>query len=599
MKEKNIHSSTTEELEDDFGMDEDSSEEEGQGKVKEEKFLIQGIPQEGDAVGNGNEKVKCKYDSGKGLLYSEQYQSIMRDLDREVSGDQGSGSLESLYKVEESASTITTSSATTSTTASASTTGTVNKKSADERDKMGFILECNKLLNEIEEETIEIYDSIVVKYESKFPELKSIASSKLQYAKLILIIDHHDSFETVLKELEKIVTENQKKTLAMRWPSRKTLTEEIWKQIEKECQDLVTLCNAKDRISLYLSSRIKLIAPNLCQLLGPEVAVPLLGHVGSLTALVKLPAGNLAGIGMEKVSQPNMNYSSIPNNKSKGTLSQCDILQPETCPEDFKKKCLRLIEYATSKAAKFDLSGGRPDGDYGQELRDGIYEKIDKFLAPTEFLADTAMKIPNHLRKTRRGGWKARGRKRKFGGVRKLDELNQKQFGRAVALDDIYYSAAANDGDEEEDYLFENDLIADTQDTKTKDKIRRIQREEAQKRNERQPHNNKKNKNNQPEKVETELDVDFTNNHLVHQILNDDGGIKTSGSASALSSFTTGNASSASALSLGMQSTISYLPNGTTEVSNPFASNFRKKRVEEANAKWFSDDTGFQSQKPK
>ena len=162
----------------------------------------------------------------------------------------------------------------------------------------------------------------------------------------------------------------------------------------------------------------------------------------------------------------------------------------------------------------------------------------------------------------------------------------------------MFYSAAANEGDDEEDYIFDNDLIADTQDARTKEKMRRIEKADAQRQKERRDANKKKEKKSQQETGGTELDADFDNNHILHQMLHYDmpGGQRSLGNASTLS---LGMQSSMSSSLSGVQSSISSSFPGISNRGNPLSNILQKKKIDEANAKWFSDTTNGQEGKPK
>ena len=583
---------TLDELENDFGMDEDDFEEDENLDQKQEKSNTSSY-----ISGNHNND----FDS-KRIISSVRYQNIIQILN----------------KITDEANNINNSNDEQNESSGRYPNDHIDKDINDERmkikrrqdlgekvDEKTLVLDCNKLVSEMEDEIMEIYEWITSKYDPELSELKSIASSTVQYAKLVLLIHEYITFEKAPKKLREIITQAQERKLILfvnQKYHKRQISEEMWEKIKSKCEDLITIHDSKEHISLYLKKQMRLVAPNLCQLLGPEVAVPFLGHAGGLLELVKIPAGNLASIGSVKMSQrKNYDVTSADNNLGNctGTLTLCDILN-DSPSKDFNKKCLRLIEYAASKAAKCDLSGTRPDGSYGQELRDGIYTKMDQFSAPKDTLIEKALPIPGNKRTARRGGWKARGKKRKTEYVRKLDELTKKRA--PVSYDDLYYQAAENDGDEEEDYIFDNDIVAVTLDEKTKAKVRRLQIEEAHKQAERRNKNPKKDKKAVQGQEETEIDADFSSDHFVHQILHSNlsrGQRYLENATNQSLGMQSSMSSSLSGIQSGMSSSLSGMQSSISLGSNPLSNSLQQKKMDDANAKWFGNVSGKQREDSK
>merc|ERR1711934_614282 len=65
-------------------------------------------------------------------------------------------------------------------------------------------------------------------------------------------------------------------------------------------QRMVRLAEFRQKLSIYLADKMKLVAPNLSTLLGDTVAARLISKAGSLTNLAKAPASTVQILGAEK-----------------------------------------------------------------------------------------------------------------------------------------------------------------------------------------------------------------------------------------------------------------------------------------------------------
>merc|ERR1712142_265538 len=63
---------------------------------------------------------------------------------------------------------------------------------------------------------------------------------------------------------------------------------------------VIGLTEYRKELSVYLQSKMKIVAPNLGTLIGDTVAARLISHAGSLTNLAKCPASTVQILGAEK-----------------------------------------------------------------------------------------------------------------------------------------------------------------------------------------------------------------------------------------------------------------------------------------------------------
>merc|ERR1711939_341254 len=70
--------------------------------------------------------------------------------------------------------------------------------------------------------------------------------------------------------------------------------------IDNFADQVVKLSAMRTTLSEYLKSKMDVVAPNLCTLIGEIIGARLIAHAGSLTNLAKYPASTVQILGAEK-----------------------------------------------------------------------------------------------------------------------------------------------------------------------------------------------------------------------------------------------------------------------------------------------------------
>jgi RNA processing factor Prp31 len=63
------------------------------------------------------------------------------------------------------------------------------------------------------------------------------------------------------------------------------------------CKEMTQLYDHKIKLLLYLESRMHIVAPNVCEIIGPKVTSKLISAAGGILELSRIPACNLLVIG--------------------------------------------------------------------------------------------------------------------------------------------------------------------------------------------------------------------------------------------------------------------------------------------------------------
>lgn len=181
----------------------------------------------------------------------------------------------------------------------------------------------------------------------------------------------------------------------------KSLLKEMAKDIRNEDKDIlfmtVQLINSKkrlyERLEGYLADKMKILAPNLREILGDRLCYKIIHKAGGLLNLCLYPSSTVQLLGAEKAL-----FISLKMKKQTpkyGLLYQLDYLK-----ENQGRMC-RYIAAKCSLAARIDYFSDERCNEYGKELRRLIDKKIksNKSKAKIETSAEVIKKIHDRLKK--------------------------------------------------------------------------------------------------------------------------------------------------------------------------------------------------------
>ena len=131
--------------------------------------------------------------------------------------------------------------------------------------------------------------------------------------------------------------------------SGKPLNQNDLNKLNLACEQLIKL--NKDRILIldYISTRMNLIAQNVCALVGSNVAAKIITAVGGIVELSKMPASNILVLGAKK---QNLAGFSTAGKLHMGYLAE--IEEVKKTPEDFKRQAMRRFSNKIALAARID-----------------------------------------------------------------------------------------------------------------------------------------------------------------------------------------------------------------------------------------------------
>ncbi|CCD25905.2 U4/U6-U5 snRNP complex subunit PRP31 NDAI_0G01290 [Naumovozyma dairenensis CBS 421] len=288
----------------------------------------------------------------------------------------------------------------------------------------------NEITHIIKHELQKIYHYLRFLYSKKFNELDTITSSQLQYARIVKIFESHQDLSSGelnnLFENEAKLTKEQIIVLNISMKSSFDISFKLDHQKQKEIlksTDMITTLSAlQELITHYITSNISHIAPNLCALIGSQIAALLISHAGSILDLSQIPSCNLASIGKSK-HQSHELHTSLSGVRQEGYIYDCDLIQDQ--PSENHKQMLRMVCAKASLAARVDAGSKthKGDGTLGQNWKNELLEKIQKLKEPPNQSAVKPLPIPEDKPKKKRAGRKFRKYKQQF----ELSHLRQLQ----------------------------------------------------------------------------------------------------------------------------------------------------------------------------
>lgn len=141
-------------------------------------------------------------------------------------------------------------------------------------------------------------------YSYHFPELVKIVPESLMYAKVTQVIK--DRKEMTDEKEEKLVdiVQDEVKAKNIVKAAKSSMGIDIslddLKNVGIFAARVIALAEYRKRMSEYLTTKMKDVAPNLATLIGDQVGARLIAHAGSLTNLAKAPASTVQILGAEK-----------------------------------------------------------------------------------------------------------------------------------------------------------------------------------------------------------------------------------------------------------------------------------------------------------
>lgn len=292
-----------------------------------------------------------------------------------------------------------------------------------------LIVASNEFSFQIDNDVVRLNRLLRDLYSTRFPELEQLVPNAMEFAKVVNLIGNQTeiskvSFEGIIPPhtimVIKITATNSAGTL---------LNASQLEKVNSACSATFTLEEYKRKLYEYVASRMTSIAPNICVLIGADLAARILALAGGLIPLSRMPAGNIQLLGQSKKSG-----AEFTRQNHAGLIYSCEIVRKT--PTEFRNKAGRYVASKLALLARVDAYHEIADSSLGESYRNEILKKLDKIQEPPPLKAMKALPVPQETRKKRRGGQRHRKLKERFE-VTDLAKLkNRVKFGEAQQEDE-------------------------------------------------------------------------------------------------------------------------------------------------------------------
>ncbi|ROT37013.1 Nop domain-containing protein [Sodiomyces alkalinus F11] len=304
-----------------------------------------------------------------------------------------------------------------------------------------LLTQSNSMSTLIDSEVMLVHKFIRDHYSIRFPELETLITNPLEYAKVVAILGNGPFDSESIKALQHSTDNPLKSTLrsVLDGPSLmivtveattskgRAMTPEELARVLRACEMIISLDKAKKTLTEYVQSRMNIFAPNLTCLIGSLTAAQLLNAAGGLTALSKTPACNIAAWGSKKGTRAGGLATNI-GIRQQGFLYHSPLIQG--IPNDLKRQAMRIVSAKLVLAARVDRTHSSPDGSTGDELKASCLERLEKLTEPPPNKGARALPVPDDKPSRKRGGRRARKAKEATAMTELRKAQNRMAFGK-------------------------------------------------------------------------------------------------------------------------------------------------------------------------
>ncbi|EXJ82122.1 hypothetical protein A1O1_08191 [Capronia coronata CBS 617.96] len=310
--------------------------------------------------------------------------------------------------------------------------------SIEDNPEYHLLTQSNSLSTQIDSEIILVHKFIRDHYSARFPELETLVTNPIDYAKTVAIIRNGplENIKALADSSDNIVGQPLRSVLD--GPTLMVVTVEATTtrghelsraELEttlRACEMALQLDRAKKVLTEYVQSRMNVFAPNLTALIGSLTAAQLLNYAGGLKGLAKTPDRNVPAMGSRKQRQ-----SGLATNvgiRQQGFLYHSPLIQ--SIPNDLRVQAMRIVSGKLILAARVDSVHQAPDGSTGEQLREDCLRRLDKLTEPPPNRGPRALPAPDDKPSRKRGGRRARKAKEATAMTELRKQQNRLAFGK-------------------------------------------------------------------------------------------------------------------------------------------------------------------------
>ena len=320
---------------------------------------------------------------------------------------------------------------------------TTHVGSIEDNPEYHLLTRANTLSTQIDTEVQAVHKVIRDHYSARFPELETLITGPIEYAKAVAIIGNGPmnnvralsqktdnltgaSLQSVLDGPTLMVVTVEATTTRGRPMPKAELA-----AVQRACAMTLSLERAKRTLGDYVQSRMTVFAPNLTEVVGSLTAAQLLNATGGLTGLAQTPDRNLPALGSKGRMGAATGRAANVNVRQQGYVYHASLVRG--VPDDLKRQAMRIVSAKIVLAARVDLVHRSADGADGARLRAECLDRLDKLTAPPPNRGPKAIPPPDDKLSRKRGGRRARKAKEATAPTELRRAQNRMAFGKEEA----------------------------------------------------------------------------------------------------------------------------------------------------------------------
>ena len=246
----------------------------------------------------------------------------------------------------------------------------IEKGNSNTNNNVYFLInKCHGYLSTINEEIHTITKQIEELYSKRFRDLRALIPISIDYVKTV-----HKLGNNIVKNintLNDILPAHLIISISMMSTSSKgkDLSNKELTILNNKCNEAIKLNEIEHILYSFIQTKLKIIAPNLSALIGPNIAAKLLIAAGGIKNLAVMPASNILVLGNKAISD-----SKVFDNKktNKGFLKDAELIKNQ--PENMQVKALRKLSNKCALAARSDMFGSNYSKIYCNFLNDNVID---------------------------------------------------------------------------------------------------------------------------------------------------------------------------------------------------------------------------------
>lgn len=257
--------------------------------------------------------------------------------------------------------------------------------------------------------------------------MDSLSLGPVEYAQTAITIGE----ETDLSKVDYATILPRTTVLAMAMPASTSVGRPLQRTeldtVLSMARMIIEMNEQRQSLLIFLEGRMSKLAPNVTAIVGTKVASRLIALTGGVTALSKIPAGNIQVLGRIK-RKDLAGFSLAHANVHTGVIWETDLVG--STPVQYRNQAQRLISNKVALAARIDSIHQSPEGTYGRQLRQEIIGKLEKLIEPAPMAKVKPIPPPPIETSKKRGGRRARRQKELYGQTQIRKMTNRLEFGR-------------------------------------------------------------------------------------------------------------------------------------------------------------------------